>query len=121
MRKFALILALVAAPFTAFAGAPEITQVRAVKEGMGWRFFVTIAHTDTGWDHYASGWEVVDANGTVLGVREFAHPYMSDEPFTRSLGHIMLPDGTREVFVRAFCSIGNKSAEPTRVEISYYD
>ncbi|MFY9239347.1 MAG: hypothetical protein WAO78_10855 [Roseovarius sp.] len=121
MKQLALIIALALAPDPALAGAPEITEVRAVKEGMGWRFFVTMAHKDTGWDHYAAGWEVVDANGTVLGTRELASPHMSNEPLTRSLGHIMLPDGTREVFVRAFCSIGKKSSEPTRVKISYYD
>ena len=29
---------------------------------------VTLTHPDTGWDDYADGWRVEDADGTVLGV-----------------------------------------------------
>jgi len=121
MKQFALMLAIALAPLPVFADAPEITQVRVIKEGMGWRFFVTISHGDTGWDHYANGWEVLDAQGNVLGYREMMHPHVAEQPFTRSLGHVMLPDGTREVFVRAKCSLGDTTAEAVRVAIDYYD
>lgn len=121
MTRFALILALLMAPLPVLADAPEITQVRVVKEGMGWRFYVTIAHADKGWDHYADAWEVLDAEGNVLGTRELAHPHVSEQPFTRSLGHVMLPDGTREVFVRARCSMGKVTKNPVRVAIDYYN
>lgn len=101
------------------ADPPAITDVRVEKDGMGWRFFVTIDHVDTGWDHYADSWEVVDANGTVLATRVLHHPHVNEQPFTRSLGQIMLPDGTREVFVRATCSKGAVSAPGKRVEIGF--
>jgi hypothetical protein len=29
---------------------------------------------------------------------------VNDQPFTRSLNNVMLPDGTREVFVRVKCN-----------------
>jgi len=29
-------------------------------------FRVTLKHADSGWDHYANGWQVVDADGAVL-------------------------------------------------------
>lgn len=65
----------------AFADAPVITAATAV-DG---RFSVTLTHPDTGWDHYADGWRVEDADGTVLGLRVLAHPHVNEQPFTRSL------------------------------------
>ena len=44
-------LCLLAGP--AFAEAPEITTVKLT----GDMFDVTLLHPDTGWDHYADGWE----------------------------------------------------------------
>lgn len=124
MTRIALILcaALIAAPAAfapAYAEAPEITQVRVEKDGMAWRFFVTILHADTGWDHYANGWEVLDADGNVLGHRRLHHPHVTEQPFTRSLGNVMVPDGMREVYVRASCSVDNWVGEPVAVSVPY--
>lgn len=102
----------------AFAGAPEIVDAKVTKQGMNWRIEVTLLHDDTGWDHYADGWEVLDANDTVLGYRKLHHPHVEEQPFTRSLSNLMLPDGTREVFIRAHCSEKGWSGEKVRVELS---
>lgn len=85
---------------------------------MGWRFSVTISHPDSGWDHYADGWEVVDADGNVLGYRELMHPHKNEQPFTRSLNMVIVPDGVREVYVRARCSAEGWSGDPTPVTLS---
>jgi hypothetical protein len=60
--KYVIMLCCLAAP--AFADAPVVTDVN-VRDG---RFDVTLTHPDTGWDDYADGWRVEDADGTVLGV-----------------------------------------------------
>lgn len=86
------------------ASPPEIEAVKADKVGMGWRFDVTIRHPDTGWDHFADGWEVVDANDQVLGYRELMHPHVTEQPFTRSLSNVMVPDGVRTVWIRVRCN-----------------
>ncbi|MCZ4352115.1 hypothetical protein O4H61_06260 [Roseovarius aestuarii] len=114
-----LTCALLMVALPADADAPVIQGIRVEKEGMGWRFHVTVQHADTGWDHYADGWEILDASGTVLATRTLHHPHVNEQPFTRSLGPIMLPDGTREVFVRAHCSLGAEPNEPTRVDIGF--
>ena len=93
---------LIAAP--AFAESPEVVEAVAHSTGMGWNFSVTLEHADTGWDHYADGWEIVEADGTVFGTRVLHHPHVNEQPFTRSLNNVMLPDGTREVFIRVKCS-----------------
>ncbi len=116
-RTIALFFALLGTG-SAFAGAPEIVNANVTKQGMSWRVEVTLLHDDTGWDHYADGWEVVDAEGKVLGYRKLLHPHVDEQPFTRSLSNLILPDGTREVFIRAHCSIEGWTGEPVRIELS---
>lgn len=87
-----------------FADAPAMVKAVAQSTGMGWDFDVTIEHGDTGWDHFADGWEIRDQDGNVLGFRKLHHPHVDEQPFTRSLRNVMLPDGTRSVFIRLRCS-----------------
>ena len=117
IRIFSL-LSLLAPAGSAMAGAPEIVDAKVQKSGMNWRIEVTLKHDDTGWDHYADGWDVEDADGNVLGQRDLLHPHVDEQPFTRSLGNLMLPDGTREVFIRTRCSVDGWSADAVRVELS---
>ncbi|HCQ64922.1 MAG TPA: hypothetical protein DIU07_07030 [Rhodobacteraceae bacterium] len=95
-----LLLTLPALPLPARADAPEIVAARAE----GQTIHVTLAHPDTGWDHYADGWEVVTGDGRSLGLRVLAHPHVNEQPFTRSLRlDAPLPDGP--VSVRARCNV----------------
>lgn len=71
----------------------------------GDRFDVTVLHADSGWDHYADAWEVLDAQGNSLGLRELFHPHENEQPFTRSQAGINVPAGATSVFVRARCSV----------------
>lgn len=103
MTRLLLIL-LLALPLRLMADAPQILDARAERSGMGWKISVTLTHPDTGWDHYADGWEVRDMAGNLLGMRDLAHPHGNDVPFTRSLSSVMIPDGTRKVLIRARCN-----------------
>lgn len=116
MRQILLALSLLTA-LPAFADEPTIDKVTATKSGMGWRFDVTISHPDTGWDHFADGWEVVAADGTVLGFRQLMHPHVTEQPFTRSLNGVMVPDGVRKVFIRARCSVDGWTSDKVAVEL----
>ena len=116
-----LILASAAALLTALpalADPPDIVSVTASKSAMGWRFEVTIRHDDTGWDNYASGWEIVDKHGERYAYRELVHPHVNEQPFTRSLTSVLLPDGTRKVYIVAHSSDGSKS-EPYPVKLKF--
>jgi hypothetical protein len=99
------------------ADMPEIQKATAERVGMGWRINVTLKHPDTGWDHYADGWDVHDASGKKIGFRELMHPHVDEQPFTRALVNIMLPDGTREIFIRARCSVAGWSSEQVKVTL----
>ena len=101
MIRSALILPLVLATGIARAEAPEVTEVVASKPDMGWEFEVTLRHPDTGWDHYADGWEVLSEDGERLGYRKLHHPHVHEQPFTRSLSGVSIPVGTTTVFIEA--------------------
>lgn len=117
MRLIPLIAALLAMP--AFADAPEVEAVEASRAADGtWRFSVTIRHPDTGWDHYADGWEVLDAGGNRLGFRELLHPHETEQPFTRSLAGVAIPEGVAEVFIRSRCNVDGWSEEVTAVSLA---
>ena len=98
-KAIPLILAFVATP--ALADGPVVEQVRATQQGGSWRFDVTLSHPDTGWDHYADGWEVLAPDGSQLGLRVLAHPHVNEQPFTRSLSGVTIPEGVAEVIIRA--------------------
>ena len=118
MTRAFLSLALSLILFTgARADMPEILEATAHRGGMGWRIDVTLKHPDTGWDHYADGWEILDKNGKRLGYRELMHPHVEEQPFTRALVNVMLPDGTREIFIRASCSLAGMSSERFSVSL----
>lgn len=95
------LLAILAFATAAHAEAPEITNVVATQSGDTWRFDVTILHPDTGWDHYADGWRVLDMEGNELGMRVLHHPHVNEQPFTRSLSGVRVPAGTTQVQIQA--------------------
>lgn len=114
--RFSALFALLA-PIVAQADAPEVVDATARESGSGWQISVTIRHPDTGWDHYADGWEVLDTDGNRLGFRELLHPHETEQPFTRSLGGVAIPDGAESVEIRARCSVdgGNDATYTLRL------
>lgn len=99
------VLTCVAAGGT-LAGEADVVAVDVQRESAGtYRFSVTVRHADEGWDHYADRWEVVAPDGTVLGQRVLMHPHVNEQPFTRSLSGVVIPDGIETVSVRAHDSV----------------
>ncbi len=103
----AVAVGLAVAPLSeAPAGEADVVAAEAVRlTGGGWRFDVSVAHDDTGWDHYADRWDIVTADGTVLGSRVLLHPHVGEQPFTRSLGDVAIPPGIDAVILRARDSV----------------
>ena len=110
------LLCLAAAP--ALADPPRVTAATAKREGASWTISVTLSHPDTGWDHYASAWEVLAPDGTVLGTRELSHPHVDEQPFTRELSGVEIPDGIGHVLIRPRCTLDGWVAMPTMLSLS---
>lgn len=86
----------------ALAGKADVVGVKVTKSSPGvYSFAVTVRHGDTGWKHYADAWEVLGPDGKVLGTRELAHPHEREQPFTRSLSGVTIPEGVSKVRLRA--------------------
>jgi hypothetical protein len=113
--SIALVLSLAAG--VASADAPTVTGARAEKIGGLWMIEVTLAHKDTGWDHYANGFEVQAPDGTRLGYRELTHPHVGEASFQWALTGLKIPDDISYVLIRPRCSLVGWSAEPVRLDL----
>ena len=84
------------------AGEADVVEVEVKRiDADTYSFDVTVRHADEGWEHFANKWEVTVPDGTVLGTRVLAHPHVDEQPFTRSLSGVKIPEGLSEVIVRA--------------------
>ena len=99
------------------AGDAEVVDARATESGGTWRFDVTVQHPDTGWDHYADKWDVMAPDGTVLGTRVLLHPHENEQPFTRSLSGVEIPDDITEVLIRAHDNVDGYGEQVFRLEL----
>ena len=90
----------------AHAGEADVLEVvvRVQPDG-AFGFDVTLRHADEGWDHYADAWDVVAPDGTVLATRVLYHPHVHEQPFTRSLGGVKVPEGLTGITIRAHDSV----------------
>ena len=115
LKKLFLTLSMLGT--TAMADAPVIRDVTYTKSGNLWTFNVTLSHGDTGWDDYANAWRIATPDGTVIGTRELAHPHVEEQPFTRSLSGVQIPEGTRELVFQASDSVGGWTSEDFKLKL----
>ena len=124
MRKqavYILTVTLFAAAMADAGSAGEADVIDAMaRKGSGgvWHFDVTIKHADEGWEHYANRFDVVAPDGTVLGVRTLFHPHVQEQPFTRSLGDVSIPEGVKKVTIRANDSVHELGGKEIVLELS---
>lgn len=118
MRTGLLAAAMLALSATAaLAGEADVVAASATRTGGAWTFSATVRHADTGWDHYADAWRVVGPDGTVYGTRELLHPHENEQPFTRSLAGVRVPDGVTRVTVEARDSVHGWGGATVEVDL----
>ncbi len=85
---------------------PNVIEVNFEREGNGpYSFDVTISSPYDTPERYADAWRVVGLDGTVYGTRELTHDHQFEQPFTRSLAGVEIPDGVDELMVEARDSV----------------
>lgn len=101
-----------------FAGEVEIVKTRFELMSSGsWHVSTTLKHDDSGWDHYADAWRVVDENGKDLGTRTLFHPHENEQPFTRS-HTVQIPDAITTVYVEAHDKVHGWSKKRVKVDLT---
>ncbi len=83
-----------------------------------WLVKVTLEHNDTGWDHFADSWQVVDSEGKVLGSRVLQHPHVNEQPFTRELAGVKIPGGIKTVYIEAHDKVHGWSKNRLTVDLT---
>ncbi len=118
VNSVVVTIALLLPSASAGAGEADVEKVSVSKDRDGiYSFNVTVRHADTGWNHYANKWDVLGPDGTVLGTRTLFHPHVDEQPFTRSLRGVSVPEGVRKVTVRAHDSVDKYGGKEITVEL----
>jgi len=104
---------------TAFAGDVKILAADFLKTGGNrWSISVTLKHGDTGWDHYADKWRLVDADNNILGERVLVHPHDNEQPFTRSLNDVTIPEDITIVYIEAHDKVHGWTPDRLKADLS---
>ncbi|PNV85697.1 MAG: hypothetical protein C0610_10450 [Desulfobacteraceae bacterium] len=119
MKTFQLlVLIFVLSCNLVYAEEAEVLKVEVKRSGDNVYYFdVTVTHKDEGWDHYADKWDVVAPDGTILGTRTLYHPHVQEQPFTRSLSGVKIPEGVRRVTIRAHDSVHGYGGKVMTVDL----
>jgi hypothetical protein len=79
---------------------PDVVSVDVDVESDGtYRFEVTISSPYDSPERYADAWRILAPDGTQLAIRELLHDHATEQPFTRSLSGVELPEGIETVTV----------------------
>lgn len=116
-RGFVTLVVLFLGWTPTHAGKADVTAATAACDGSTCRFTVAVAHTDSGWDHYADRWDVVSPDGDILGTRVLLHPHVDEQPFSRSLSGVKVPNGLSAVRIRARDSVHGYGGREITVSI----
>ena len=113
-----MISLLMLVSFNVSANDVAILKVEFTKSGDTWRVNTTVRHNDTGWEHYADAWRIVNEKGDELGKRILHHPHEKEQPFTRSLHNLHIPKGTTIVYVEAHDKVHGWSKGKVKVDLN---
>lgn len=82
-------------------------------------FDVTMSSPYDSSDRYADAWRVMDDAGAVYGIRELLHDHGNEQPFTRSLSGVEIPDGVAIVTVQGRDQVNGWGGATIQVEIPH--
>jgi len=79
---------------------PDVLGATAEQDDDGtWNVSATLSSPYDSAQRYADAWRIVGADGTVYGTRELAHDHAAEQPFTRDLSSVEIPEDVIEVTI----------------------
>ncbi len=117
MKAVVLFFLCICIPF-AYAGEADVVDVKVRHNGgNSFQIITTLKHADTGWDHYANAWEILDEKGNVIGKRVLHHPHVNEQPFTRS--HTLdIPASVKKITIRGVDSVHGTGGKEKTITLS---
>jgi hypothetical protein len=79
---------------------PDVIGADVTHEGATSTFEVTLSSPYDSPDRYADAWRIVGDDGRVYGVNELTHDHAGEQPFTRSLAGVEIPDTVESVTIQ---------------------
>lgn len=81
---------------------PDVVSVKfEVTESGLFNFDVTVSSPYDTPSRYADGFRVSTLEGKLLGERKLMHDHQDEQPFTRDLYNVKIPEGIKKVVVQA--------------------
>ena len=117
-KSACICLFTLATATTSIADSVKIVDATVTCADETCRIDVTLRHQDSGWDHYADYWRIIDPDGNELGKRVLAHPHVNEQPFTRSLSGVRIPSSVNEVVIEAHDTVHGLSGETLTAPVS---
>ncbi len=79
---------------------PDVLDAAAEQGADGtWTFRATLSSPYDTPERYADAWRILGPDGTELGIRVLAHDHANEQPFTRSLSGVEIPDDVETVTI----------------------
>ncbi|MFV1960390.1 MAG: hypothetical protein ACC658_01025 [Acidimicrobiia bacterium] len=97
---------------------PDVIAVETERNVDGsYRFDVTISSPYDSPERYADAWRVVGPDGTEYGLRVLVHDHATEQPFTRSLDRVEIPDDVTSVTVEGRDLLNGWGGKTIEVEL----
>ncbi|HXV70783.1 MAG TPA: N-acetylmuramoyl-L-alanine amidase [Acidimicrobiia bacterium] len=96
---------------------PDVIAVDVRQGSDTYNFEVTISSPYDSPERYADAFRVVGDDGRVYAVRELLHDHSGEQPFTRSLGPVGIPEGVESVTIEARDLVYGWGGETLQVEL----
>lgn len=96
---------------------PDVIGVEVTAGAESHSFDVTISSPYDTPERYADAFRVVGDDGTVYGIRELLHDHANEQPFTRSLGGVEIPDTVETVTIEGRDQVYGWGGETIEVDL----
>ena len=61
--------------------------------------------------------EANNVHGRILGERQLAHPHLNEQPFTRGLANIKIPENNTVLYIEAHDKLHGWSAQSLKIDL----
>jgi N-acetylmuramoyl-L-alanine amidase len=79
---------------------PDVLEATVAGDRTSLNFSVTMSSPYDSAERYADAWRVIGDDGEVYGVRELLHDHANEQPFTRALDDVEIPDTVQSVTIQ---------------------